>query len=492
MTRQLLAEGLVLADVRRRRWGDRRTTRAAAAREPSPVDAAPRLGDSSQRRARSRSSAVTVMLLAIIMALVPGRARDARLGESLRSGRRLAGGAQHITRSTLVVVEVSVAVMLLISAGLLARSLVRLLGVDAGFDASHLLTLEVDAVGKRYADDASVYAFHDRVRDAVRALPGVVGVTMTNQMPLGGNMDSYGVVDADNPPANPELAPSGDRYVVSTDFFSTMRIPMLRGRAFTAADLVDSTHRVVLLSAALAERLWPGADPIGRHIQLGGPDGAASDRDRHRRQREALRPRRHDDDAVVRPGASVGLLGFAGPAHRAHRERSGERGRERSPRDRLGRCTQPIIRVATMDQVDCAIDGAAPTRVRAVRGVRGGGAAACRSPASTACSPAASPSEREEIGLRSRAGRNAARDRRARRAPGGARMASIGIVLGLAGALALTRFLRTMLFGVAAERPDDALRRRSAILGVVTLAACAIPALRAVRIDPSQALRDSD
>ena len=93
------------------------------------------------------------------MALVPGRARDADLGESLRSGRRLAGGAQHLTRSTLVVVEVSVAVMLLISAGLLARSLVRLLGVDAGFDASHLLTLEVDAVGTRYADDASVYAY---------------------------------------------------------------------------------------------------------------------------------------------------------------------------------------------------------------------------------------------------------------------------------------------------------------------------------------------
>ena len=96
------------------------------------------------------------------------------------------------------------------------------------------------------------------MRDAVRALPGVVGVTLTNQMPLGGNIDSYGVVDLDNPPANPELAPYGDRYVVSPDFFSTMRIPLVRGRAFTAADLVDSTHRVVLLSAALAERLWPG------------------------------------------------------------------------------------------------------------------------------------------------------------------------------------------------------------------------------------------
>ena len=79
--------------------------------------------------------------------------------------------------------------MLLVSAGLVARSLIRLLAVDAGFDPSHLLTLEINSIGSQYADNASVIAYHDRVRAAVAALPGVTHVAVANQLPLGGNVD---------------------------------------------------------------------------------------------------------------------------------------------------------------------------------------------------------------------------------------------------------------------------------------------------------------
>ena len=95
--------------------------------------------------------------------------------------------------------------MLLVSGALIARSLNRLLSVQPGFDPTHLLSLEINAVGPAYQTNAAVYAYHQRVRDAVRALPGVIDVATSNQLPLTGNLDMYGVVDPENVPANPEL-----------------------------------------------------------------------------------------------------------------------------------------------------------------------------------------------------------------------------------------------------------------------------------------------
>jgi putative ABC transport system permease protein len=485
VTRQLLAEGLVLAAC-----GGVAGLMVARIALPLLVSQLPsRLPRASAIHLSGAALAVvgtTVALLAIVMALVPGRARDAHLGERLRSGRRLAGGAQHFTRSTLVVIEVSVAVMLLISAGLLARSLVRLLRVDAGFDASHLLTLEVDAVGSRYADNASVYVFHDRIRDAVRVLPGVVGVTLTNQMPLGGNVDSYGVVDFDNPPSNPELAPYGDRYVVPPDFFSTMRIPVMRGRAFTTADVADSAHRVVLVSAALAERLWPGTDAIGRHIRLGGPDAPS---------RTVI--------GVVGNVKHAGLDATTTMQWYAPERQWGSSDSQvmlivRTANDPASvaasvrrtiasiDATQPVIRVATMDQV--IAQSTAQRRLALVLFAAFAGAALLLSIAGIYGVLAGSVAERtREIGLRSALGA-APREIVALVVRQGGALAFLGIVLGLGGAILLTRFLRTLLFGVAPNDPAT-LSASVAILGVITLAACAIPAIRAVRIDPSEALR---
>jgi putative ABC transport system permease protein len=485
LTRQLLAEGLVLALC-----GGVAGALVACLALPLLVvhlpPMLPRLSAIHLGGAPLAVIGVTVMLLATVMALVPGRARDAQLGASLRSGKRLAGSAPHMTRSTLVVVEVAVAVMLLISAGLLARSLVRLLGVDAGFDASHLLTLEVDAVGKHYADDASIYAFHDRVRDAVRALPGVVGVATTNQMPLGGNMDSYGVVDSDNPPANPELAPSGDRYVVSTDYLSTMRIPVLRGRAFTNADLVDSTHRVVLLSAALAARLWPGTDPLGRHIQLGGPTAPI------RTVVGVVGNVKHsglDATTTMQWYAPERQWNFSDSEIRLLvRTTNDPASVTASVRRAIASVdpSQPVIRVATMEQV--VAQSTAQRRLALVLFAAFASAALLLSIAGIYGVLAGNVAERtKEIGLRSALGATP-REIVALVVRRGSLLAVMGIVIGLAGALALTRFLRTLLYGIATSDPAT-LVASVAVLAAVTLAACAIPALRAVRIDPSQALR---
>lgn len=115
-----------------------------------------------------------VLVLTVVVGLVPRRARKVtNIADGLRSGRRLTGTRQSAIRAGLVVTELAFALMLLVGAGLLARSVVRLLAVDTGFDTNNLLTLEFNAVGPRYPDDASIFAYHDRVRDAVRSLPGV-------------------------------------------------------------------------------------------------------------------------------------------------------------------------------------------------------------------------------------------------------------------------------------------------------------------------------
>ncbi|MEP7065870.1 MAG: ABC transporter permease, partial [Gemmatimonadota bacterium] len=111
-----------------------------------------------------------VLVLAVAMGLAPARGRFIDLSSALGSGRRLSGTANHATRATLVVGEVALAMMLLVSAGLLGRSLVRLMSMDAGFDTTHLLTLEINSTGARYPNDTSIYEFHDRVREAVGAL----------------------------------------------------------------------------------------------------------------------------------------------------------------------------------------------------------------------------------------------------------------------------------------------------------------------------------
>jgi putative ABC transport system permease protein len=486
VTQQLLAEGLVLA-VCGGMLG------AVVARLALPLLVAhlpstlPRVSAIHLGATPLVVVGMIAMLVAIVMAVIPGGYRRAQLGQALRSGSRLAGGVHHVTRSTLVIAEVSIAVMLLMSAGLLARSLVRLLSVDAGFDTSHLLTLEVDAIGRRYAEDAAVYDLHDRIRDAVRALPGVVGVTLTNQMPLGGNMDSYGVVDVDNPPANPELAPYGDRYVVTPDFFATMRIPLLRGRAFTPVDLVDSTHRVVLVSAALAERLWPGADPIGRHLRMGGTTGpvrtviGVAGNVKHSgldatTTMQWYAPERQWDfsDSQVR----LIVRTATDPANMAASVRAAIASVD---------ATQPVIRVVTMDQAIARTT--AQRRLALALFAAFAAAALLLSVAGIYGVLAGSVAERtREIGLRSALGATP-REIVALVIRQGGVLAVIGIVVGLGGAFVLTRFLRTMLFGVMPSDPTT-LIATVVVLGVVTLAACAIPAIRAVRIDPSEALRN--
>jgi predicted permease len=296
----------------------------------------------------------------------------------------------------------------------------------------------------------------------------------------------YGVIDPDNPPTNPELVPSGDRYIVTPDYLATMRIPLKQGRLFTAADALDTANKVVLVSTGLAQRMWPGQNAVGKRIQVGGSQAP---------------PR-----AVIGVVGSVKhrgldattMMQWYAPEHQwlaadnqvmlAVRTQGDAAALAQAVRKAIASVdpTQPVIKIATMDQLIAISTGqrrlalvlfgafAIAALLLAVAGIYG--------------VLAGNVAERtREIGLRSALGAM----------PGsiaalivrqGGLLAGVGIVLGLAGAAALTRFLKTFLFGIDANDPPT-LVVVMIVLVLVTLAACAIPTRRALRIDPSEALR---
>jgi len=427
-----------------------------------------------------------VVALTVVVGLVPRRGRVSNIADGLRAGRRLTGTPHSAVRAGLVVAELAFALMLLVGAGLLARSVIRLLDVDKGFDASNLLTLEFNAVGPRYNTNEAVFAYHDKVRDAVRSLPGVMSVGVVNQLPLGGNIDMYGVEAQDKPESDPAKIPSGDRFVVSADYLSTMRIRVVAGRTFTPAEERDTVNQVALVSQALATRLWPGESAIGKRIRMGGPERSFRTiigvmGNVHHAGLDATQlkqfyvPERqwffsdNQEMLVVRTRGNPTAL--AGAVRRAILEIDP---------------AQPIVKIAAMEEVVAA--STAQRRLALTLFTCFAMAALLLAVAGIYGVLAGNVAERtREIGLRAALGAT----------PGkilqlvvgqGLRLAVIGLGVGLFGAFALTRSLRALLFGVGPNDPAT-IALATGVLLAAALAACFVPAVRALRVDPSQAFR---
>ncbi|HVH86995.1 MAG TPA: ABC transporter permease, partial [Terriglobales bacterium] len=165
---------------------------------------------------------------------------------SLKQSARQTAGSHQLVRRSLVVSEVALALVLLCSAGLLLRSLERLFSVDPGFDASHLLTMEVQESGNRYVHDEARARLFEQALETVRYIPGVASATFVSQLPLSGDYDMYGIEFA----AFPHQDEAVFRYVVSPDYFETMRIPLRRGRFLNERDRVTDA---VVISESLAK-----------------------------------------------------------------------------------------------------------------------------------------------------------------------------------------------------------------------------------------------
>jgi predicted permease len=201
------------------------------------------------------------------------RAIKVDLNTSLKAGGRSGqsdGGLhirRHSLRGLLVVSELTLSLMLLIGAGLLIRSFVRLQSVPPGFTTDHVLTMEVAAAGKKYQDDKNdkpIINFYNEVENGVAHLPGVVGEGLVSALPLTGEVGWGGIkVEGYTPPSGQEL--QVDYRLASTDYFRTMEIPLRKGRFFTEDDTADKPQ-VVIIDEKFAQRFWPDGDAIGKHL----------------------------------------------------------------------------------------------------------------------------------------------------------------------------------------------------------------------------------
>jgi putative ABC transport system permease protein len=210
--------------------------------------------------------------LAVLVGIAVGLAPLARLtGLNLAQAFREEGRSGTSSRGTrtvrklLVASQVGFAFMLLAGAGLLLVSFERVLSVDPGFDPSHVLTARVSPPASRYRDDAAIRAFADRFATAVRSIPGVQHAGMSSSSPFGGDFSDSVILAEGYQMAPGESLISPYRVIATPGYFEALDIPLKRGRRFNDSD-TETSPPVVVVDDRLAQRFWPGADPIGRRM----------------------------------------------------------------------------------------------------------------------------------------------------------------------------------------------------------------------------------
>ena len=215
-------------------------------------------------------TALVALVTSIVFSLVPAlRARRVDLNESLKDGQTTSGGgARQRFRNTLVVVEMALAVVLLVGAGLMLRSLWSLQQIRLGFDPANVLTMRLSLPQASYQKPEEVVLFYDRVLSSVRSLPGVQVAGAVRALPLGSTIGDFGLrIEGFVPP--PGTNPKGDWQIATDGYLEAMGERLIRGRGISRDDRSD-TQLVALINEDMARRYWSGQDPIGRRFKIGG------------------------------------------------------------------------------------------------------------------------------------------------------------------------------------------------------------------------------
>ena len=409
-----------------------------------------------------------------------------------RGSRRSAGGHRRV-RGALVVAEVALALVLLVASGLLLRSLQRLFAVEAGFDSSRLLTMQVQTVGQRFSDNSATQQFFAQALEATRRVPGVTAAAMTSQLPLSGDLDEYGV-HFEAGPTQAAVSYSAFRYAVSPGYLETMGIPLRSGRLLGEQDRAGAPL-VALISESLARLRFPGLSPLGQRLRIGPQDGdpytivgVVGD---VKQQSLAM----SESNAVYIANGQDEIIGLGGQWRFADRVmslvvRASGDPTALAPAVRQAVWSvdknQPIVRVATVDELLAAT--AAERRFALILFEAFALAALVLAAAGIYGVLSGSVAERtREIGVRSALGatRGGIVGLIVRQ---GLTLTGLGVVLGLAGAVAASQAIAAMLFGVS---PLDPITYAGVVvlLGGVAVVACSVPAWRAARVDPVSTLK---
>jgi len=420
---------------------------------------------------------------ALVFGLAPAwQASQTNLNESLKEGGRSAqaGGRQRL-RNALIVVEVALSLILLVGAGLLIKSFWRLQQVEPGFDSRNLMSVEISLPPAKYGERTQSVAFYQQMLERVKTLPGVQAAAIINHPPFSGRRSHNPFQIEGRPaPTNPSEWPGADYRTISPDYFQAMSIPLLQGRAFNEHDAADAPN-VGIISQACAERYWPGEDPLGRRIKAGGAwmtiVGVVGDVKQSGLDFSAA-PHIYVPSWQT-PWLRVGLLARTAseplsfvPAVR----------RQIQTVDR----DQPIYNIHAMEELinesvslrrlNLLLLGAFALVALALATVGIYGVIAYTVTQRT-----------QEIGIRMALGAGR-RDVLRLLIGQGMKRALLGVGIGLAGALALTRLMKTLLFGVSATDPLT-FAGVVVLLTLAALLACWLPARRATKVDPLTALR---
>jgi putative ABC transport system permease protein len=406
------------------------------------------------------------------------------LNTALKEGGRQGGAGSHRLRGLLVVSEVALSLMLLISAGLLIRSFLQLVKTDPGFNADSLLTMNLVLPAAKYKDEPQRAAFYSELMRRVEGLPGVESAAAVNHLPLGGSNSStsFLVEGVPEPPPGQEF---GGRYRVCTpDYFKTMGIPVLKGRAFTDQDKAGAPP-VIIVNETLARKYWPESNAIGKRMRYTGPlaenpwmqvVGVVKDV-KHEMSlpitEDFYIPHAQDawQSMVLVAKTKVEPAAMAAPI----RQQVWSMDKD-----------QPVFDVRTMREVR-AISLALYSFSSVMLSIFAGVALLLAAIGIYGVMSYAVTQRTQEIGIRMALGARGM-DVLKLVVRNGMALALIGVAVGLTGAYALTRLLGSLLVGV---KPTDVVTFTVVTFGLLLIAllACFIPARRATKVDPIVALR---
>ena len=429
------------------------------------------------------------LLTGVIFGLVPAlQASMFNPNETLKEGGRdsSSGSRGNRIRALLVVAEVAISLVLLIGAGLLINSFLRLRSVDPGFKTDNLLTMKIVLPDGKYPDLTRRSAFYGDLLQRVEALPGVNSAAVTTNLPLYRQGNSLGTEIEGRPAPPPGQEIVITTRVVSPKYLTTMGIPLLKGRQFGPEETAKMPGAVII-SETMARRYWPGEDPLGKRLTPGrntGPDdwfqiiGIAKDVRQFELnadpkpqmyipyvQADFFAPR----DLVVK--TDVDPIGMAATVRRTVWEIDKD---------------QPVSNIKTMEEIAAESVSrqrfsmllltifAAVALVLAAVGIYG-------------VMSYSVTQRRSEIGIRMALGAQKS-DVLKLTVGSGLKLVLIGVVFGLVGAFALTRLMASLLFGVGATDPGTFIAISLVLIGVALLANY-IPARRATKVDPLAALR---
>jgi len=489
LARQIIAESVILfaaggaLGLLVALWG----TRTLVALNPDAIPRAEGIGIDTRVLVYTLLISVAT---GVVFGLVPAlSAIGGRLSGALKEGgRAMAGGRRgNLVRDVLVIGEVALALMLLVGAGLLIQSFARLQSVDPGFKPRGVITAQVSLPAVKYPDDPRQAAFFQHALERIRSLPGVQHAASIYPLPLSsGSGFQLSFVVAGRPVPKPGEEQSAHVRFISPDYFRTMEIPALKGRAFTEQDGIDD-QRVAVVNREMASRIWPGVDPLGQRLTFGDPTqptakwmtvvGVVADvrgsnlGNESEMELYCSQYQNPSSEAALVVRTAADPLSLVAPIRRALQEIDGD-----LPLDKVQTMEQVVSSSLAQNRVKTVLLGifAALALVLAAVGVYG--------------LVSFSVAQRtHEIGIRIALG--------ARRVEvlamiirQGMKLIAIGLAVGLGGAFASSRLLADQVYKVSVVDPLTYIGV-PVVLTAVALLANWLPARRATRVDPLAALR---